>query len=63
MFQQIEREGGMARSFTSGAFAAAIADVGPALVLSGFGAVMFLSTGNTLIQAAVEDRIRARLGG
>jgi predicted MFS family arabinose efflux permease len=37
--------------------------MGAALVLAGFGAVMFLSTGNTVIQIAVDDRIRGRIMG
>jgi MFS family permease len=37
--------------------------MGAALVLAGFGAVTFLSTGNTLVQTSVDDRIRGRIMG
>ncbi len=37
--------------------------LGAALVLAGFGAVMFFSTGNTLIQMSVDDHIRGRIMG
>jgi MFS family permease len=37
--------------------------VGCALALAGFGAVIFMSTSNTLIQTSVEDRIRGRVMG
>lgn len=34
-----------------------------ALVIAGFGAVMFLSTGNTVVQTSVDDSIRGRIMG
>jgi MFS family permease len=37
--------------------------VSGALMLTGAGAVMFMSTSNTLIQTSVEDRIRGRIMG
>lgn len=37
--------------------------MGAALVVAGFGAVMFLSTSNTLVQMGVDDSIRGRIMG
>lgn len=34
-----------------------------ALVLAGFGAVLFISTGNTLVQTSVDDTVRGRIMG
>ena len=37
--------------------------VGGALTLTGLGAVLFMSTANTLVQTSVDDRIRGRIMG
>ncbi len=37
--------------------------MGAALLIAGFGGVMFLSTGNTIVQTAVDDGIRGRVMG
>ncbi|MGH7996601.1 MAG: MFS transporter [Opitutaceae bacterium] len=42
---------------------AAFLGVSGALILAGAGAVTFMSTGNTLIQTSVDDRIRGRIMG
>ncbi len=46
-----------------GARPAAFWCVSGALMLTGLGAVLFMSTSNTLIQTSVEDRIRGRIMG
>jgi MFS family permease len=46
-----------------GARASAFWAVSGALALTGFGAITFMSTANTLIQTSVEDRIRGRVMG
>jgi len=39
------------------------APMGVALAVAGFGAVMFMSTSNSLVQISVEDRLRGRIMG
>jgi MFS family permease len=39
------------------------APMGAGLAVAGFGAVMFMSTSNTLVQTSVEDRLRGRIMG
>jgi len=46
-----------------GARPLAFLTVSGGLMLAGFGAVLFMSTANTLIQTSVEDRIRGRMMG
>lgn len=50
-----------------GAFAVAAsrhpATIGAGLTLAGFGAVMFMSTANTLVQTSVDDALRGRILG
>jgi MFS family permease len=46
-----------------GSRTAAFWAVSGALALTGFGAITFMSTANTLIQTSVEDRIRGRVMG